>query len=284
MGTIVDPDAAALVDTTTPTADQLNRQLFYPTSTSDSFFEVNGHLTVANKDSATKIRRSHILPGAFSNGDQGGGNTNLDFFGDLLFPNFRAGLVAGMQFEKYTDGTYKQFGVDDVPYRTISGVSRTIWNPHAQATYIRVSWRVCCFLGPGLELNTQEDGDRRYNSNGTINDNPINAVDTVLPAGIMRLYVNGVAHPFVLKRYRGAISTGVPSTDYDVSPAQNMVGTPDFQVWEASAIIDSAVVTAMGLTGNDPLVRGYHRVSIKNFNYIRVVRFKCRYLEWTVHR
>lgn len=283
MGTIVDPDAAALVDTTTPTADQLNRQLFYPTSTSDSFFEVNGHLTVANKDPATKIRRSHILPGAFSNGDQGGANTNLDFFGDLLFPNFRAGLVAGMKFRKNSDPQFKEFGINEVPYRTISGVSRTIWNPHAQATYIRISWRVCYFLGPGLELSTQENGDRRYAVDGTINDNPYDAADRTTLAGILRLYVNGVAHPFVLRRIRGAISTGVPSTDYDVSPAQNMVGAPDFQVWEASAIIDATEATAMGLNPS-PLTRGYHKVSIKAFNYTRVVRFKCRYLEWTVHR
>jgi hypothetical protein len=180
------------------------------------------------------------------------------------------------------------FGVDDVPYLTVPGLAEVMENPYDAASRVRITWRVSMFLGTN---NTYADdllsqtGEKRWTSAGSINVDPIGtgtrALLPYMTSGLLRLFVNGVPHPYLFRRVRGAMSTGVPSTNHQTSEAQNVAGYSDFQVWEFSAVFDTTAVAAWTDLTRSPLSYGTHTVSIRCFHTNRNIRFKTRYIDWT---
>lgn len=280
MATIVDGDPTAFDTGSTPTASQANAKL-------NLFDETAGSLDMANLKSGFKFRPHHVQPGTFSRGRQMGATANVDFIGDLLWTHFGAASTTTL-FKPFTynsPAVPTHYGVDDLldAYHPVPGVCEVMENPYETASRVRITWRVSFFLGTDNKATTNYAlaGEKRWNADGTLNISPT-VSDAKEKCGLLRLFVNGVAHPHLFTRFRGAMGTGVPSSRYDISEAQNVSGSQDFQVWEFSAVIDAAEVAEWGLSSDqDPLQYGQHTVSIRCFHTNRVVRFKTRYIEWT---
>ena len=155
-------------------------------------------------------------------------------------------------------------------------------NVYEDSHRVRLTFRVSYFLG-GSSLGTSNSaGDRRYNSSGAIDDVAGAVGASAAYIGAMRLFINGVPHPYIMKRLRGAQSTGIPSNDYKNSEAQNQVNHPDFQVWEFTAVFTAAQLAEWTPNGDvNPLARGNHTASLRVFTTGRTVRIKSRYMDWT---
>jgi len=280
MATITDPDPTAFNSGQKPTASQANAKAIL-------FDETGGLLDMSNLVGSFKFRPHHLQPGAFTRGRASGATANVDFIGDLLWGQFggESTLTLFKPFVYESPAVATHFGLDDLlpSYHAVPGMSEVMENPYETASRVRITWRVSYFLGTDNKASTNHAlaGEKRWNSDGTLNISPTLSVANE-KCGVLRLFVNGVAHPHLFTRFRGAMGTGVPSSRYDVSEAQNSSGSQDFQVWEFSAVIDAAEVAEWGLSSDaDPLQFGQHTVSIRCFHTNRVVRFKTRYIEWT---
>jgi len=277
MATIADPDPTAFNSGQKPTATQANAK-------TNLFDETSGKLDMANLAGDFKFRPHHIQRGTFTRNRGAGATANVDFIGNLLWPRFAADSFTFQIYSYNITDSSVEYGLDQVPYITVPGMSEVMENPYETASRVRITWRVSYFMGTNNKATTNHAvlGEKRWNNAGdNLLSDPIQSVGGA-PSGVLRLFVNGVAHPHLFKRFRGAMSTGVPSSDYLNSETQNASGVSDFQVWEFSAVIDAAEVAEWGLSSSDdPLQYGRHTVSIRCFHTNRVVRFKTRYIDWT---
>ncbi|MHC4891909.1 MAG: hypothetical protein ACYTFV_00840 [Planctomycetota bacterium] len=291
MADIADHDATKLVTGTTPTAEDLNRKVYYPLENGSELGEANGNLDYDNTHSDMKFQRRHVQRGAWTRGSQSGATANVDFIGDFLFPNFGPAYQGSrVATNVYSVQSQTTFGTDELPFITIPGMAAVVPVPYDGASWIRVTWRVCYVTGPGLFQRGglgkygAQDPEPRYGPSAVDVENT--SFNRGLDAGMLRLFVNGVPHPFLLKRIPEGRTTTVPSSDYGRSPANNLIKHSDFQTWEFSAMIDADAVTAWGspLLGKSPLTKGYHTASLRCFSRHRILRFKTRYFEVTVQR
>ena len=277
MATITDGDPTAFNTGVTPTAGQANAKV-------NLFDETSGKLDMANLVAGFKFQPHHIQRGTFTRNRGAGATANVDFIGDLLWPRFVASSFIFQIYSYNITDSSVEYGLNQVPYIAIPGLSEVMENPYPTASRVRITWRVSYFMGTDNKATTNYAvlGQKRWNNAGdTIVDDPVQSAGGGR-CGVLRLFVNGVAHPHLFKRFRGAMSTGVPSSDYLHSETQNASGVSDFQVWEFSAVIDAAEVAEWGLASDkDPLQYGQHTVSIRCFHTNRVVRFKTRYIDWT---
>tara|TARA_R110001632_G_scaffold26948_5_gene72542 strand:+ start:361 stop:1203 length:843 start_codon:yes stop_codon:yes gene_type:complete len=277
MATITDADPTAFNAGATPTAGQANAKV-------NLFDETAGSLDMANLVTGFKFQPHHIQRGTFTRNRASGATANVDFIGDLLWPRFVASSFIFQIYSYNITDSSVEYGLNQVPYIAIPGLSEVMENPYPTASRVRITWRVSYFMGTNNKATTNLAvlGEKRWNNAGdNVVTDPIHSVGGA-PSGVLRLFVNGVAHPHLFKRFRGAMSTGVPSSDYLNSETQNASGVSDFQVWEFSAVIDAAEVAEWGLASDkDPLQYGQHTVSIRCFHTNRVVRFKTRYIDWT---
>jgi len=287
MATITDPSPTDFATGAVPTGDQANAKV-------GLLGETDGRLDTSNMAATTKFRQHHVQHGTFTRNRSSGATANVDFLGDLLFPQFSklSSLVVAPKL--YTDAADNTYGIDELDYVPIPGLCEVMENPYTTASRVRITWRVSMYLGTDVNslVDLTTDGEQRWNSFGNLKVHPVSeggprSAMCYVTSGVLRLFVNGVAHPTLLRRYRSGFSSAVPSTDYTKSEAQNYAGQTDFQVWEFSAVIDSAQVTAWeGLTSGkpSPLSKGSHTVSIRCFHTNRAVRFKTRYIDWTYSR
>lgn len=281
MATITDPSPLNMDSGEVATAENAGQK-------TELLQESAGELDMANLQLGFEFRQHHIQRGTFTRGRASGATANVDFIGDLLFPNYGRGAVWEFNAYTYENAANESVnGVDEVPYAPIPGMCETMENPYEQAARVRITWCVSYFLGAGVlgEEDLSQDGERRWTNAGNLANDPVGtgarAQVPFQATGALRLFVNGVGHPFLFKRVRSAMSGGVPSTDYQNSETQSVAGYSDFQFWEFSAVIDATQVAAWtGLT-KDPLEFGTHTVSIRCFHTNRVIRFKTRYIEWT---
>lgn len=277
MATITDPSPGDFASGATPTAAQANDKVLL-------LDEANGRLDLDNLKSGFKVQRRHLQRGSISRGKSYGANANLDYVAEKLWPNYATPGDFSFDPLVYENGADEHVqGINELRYLSIPGCSADMYNVFEDATRLRLSFRISYFLGgSSTDLAQVNDlGDQRYNLGGSLKDAPLaSSHDPQLISGILRLFVNGEPHPFILKRVRGAYSTGVPSQHYGNSESQNLSGHPDFQVWDFTAIIDASVVTEWGI-GRDPLQHGRHTASLRIFHTCRNIRLKTRFMDWT---
>jgi len=290
MADIADDDPTALVTDDVPTAHDLHRKVYFPKGDGSELGESNGHLNYDNTHAAMKFQRRHVQRGAWSRGAQFGATANVDFVGDFLFPNFGKDYTdARVTTNVYSAQDQVVFGADELPYITIPGMSAPIHVPYDGASWVRITWRVSYVTGPGLYQRGSlakygaKDTEDRYG--GSAKTMETTEFKRGKDAGVLRLFVNGVPHPYLLKRIPEGRSTTVPAADYQNSPANNLIKHSDFQTWEFSAMIDAAAITAWGgPLSVSPRSQGFHTASLRAFSRHRILRFKTRYFEVTVQR
>ena len=159
MAIITDPAPAVFSTGATPTAEEANAKVAL-------LEEINGDINSDNLDAGFKVERRHLQRRSLTRGKSYGANANVDFCGDLLWPNYVSEdpfVFLPFAYSSVSDATT---GLDEAEYLTIPGCSAEMTNVYEDAQRLRLTFRVSYFLG-GTRLGTSNSaGDRRYDGSG----------------------------------------------------------------------------------------------------------------------